>query len=268
MSNKETEQQSEFDVGPPGLPASDDEENLILDIDGFEGPLDVLLALARTQKVDLKQISILQLVQQFLEFVAEDRVQKLEKAADYLVMAAWLTYLKSRLLLPEENSEEDMSAEEMAAQLTYQLQRLAAIRDAAARLMSRNQLKRDVFARGLPEPVIVTRNASFALSLYDLLRTYADHKTRHAIADIRIHKPDIYTLDQALERLNTMIGLALDWTDLYQFLPEMDMADDMKRSVKASLFTASLEMARAGKAEIVQKQTFGPLLIKKTDRPD
>ncbi|PCI49005.1 MAG: segregation/condensation protein A, partial [Alphaproteobacteria bacterium] len=179
----------------------DDEERLILDIDGFEGPLDVLLTLARRQKVDLKQISILELVQQFLRFVAEARVQKLETAADYLVMAAWLAYLKSRLLLPEENSEEEFSAEEMAARLTYQLQRLNAIREVAATLMSRNQLKRDVFSRGMPEPVIVTKNATFELSLYELLKGYADHKTRKSIADIRIHKREVYTLDQALERL-------------------------------------------------------------------
>ncbi len=270
MNDKETKEQLEFTHAAQGAP--DGEAVLILDIDGFEGPLDVLLALARTQKVDLKQISILELVQQFLKFVAEAKVQKLEKAADYLVMAAWLAYLKSRLLLPEESSEEELSAEEMAARLTYQLQRLSAIRDASARLMSRNQLRRDVFARGMPESVIVTKNAIFELSLYDLLRVYADHKTRNAIADIRIHKRDVYTLDQALERLKGMIGLAVDWTDLYQFLPDSntgsDMPDNMKRSVKASLFTASLEMARSGKAEIVQKQVFGPLFIRKTDRKD
>ncbi len=270
MNDKETKEQSEFDI-PPQSPL-DGEAVLILDIDGFEGPLDVLLALARTQKVDLKQISILELVQQFLKFVADAKVQKLEKAADYLVMAAWLAYLKSRLLLPEENSEEELSAEEMAARLTYQLQRLSAIREVSARLMSRNQLRRDVFARGMPEPVIVTKNAVFELSLYDLLRVYADHKTRNAVADIHMHKRDIYTLDQALERLKAMIGLAVDWTDLYQFLPDSSpdskMGDDMKRSVKASLFTASLELARAGKAEIVQKQVFGPLFIRKADRKD
>lgn len=266
MERNEPEQQSAFDGLSPVSPVPDDEERLILDIDGFEGPLDVLLSLARTQKVDLKQISILELVQQFLEFVATAKVQKLEKAADYLVMAAWLAYLKSRLLLPEENFEEELSAEEMAARLTYQLQRLNAFREASAALMSRNQLKRDVFARGMPEPVIVTKNATFELSLYDLLRAYADHKTRHAVSDIRIHKREVYTLDQALERLRGLIGLALDWTDLFQFLPDSIMGEEMTRSVKASLFTASLEMAREGKAEIIQKQTFGPLFIRKRDR--
>jgi len=273
MSDKETGQQSEFDINHAPHSPSDGEEVLILDIDGFEGPLDVLLALARTQKVDLKQISILELVQQFLKFVADAKVQKLEKAADYLVMAAWLAYLKSRLLLPEENSEEEFSAEELAARLTYQLQRLSAIRESSARLMSHDRLNRDVFARGMPEAVIVSKNATFDLSLYDLLRVYSDHKTRHAVADIRIHKREVYTLDQALERLNGMIGLAIDWTDLFEFLPEFNikshmesnMGDDMGRSTKASLFTASLEMARSGKAEIVQKQAFGPLFIRKKD---
>ena len=262
-----TEQQFIFENDLPHVSGAD-EERLILDIEGFEGPLDVLLALARTQKVDLKQISILELVQQFLEFVSEAKIQKLEKAADYLVMAAWLAYLKSRLLLPEENSEDDLSAEEMAARFTYQLQRLGAIRDVAATLMSRNQLRRDVFARGMAESVIVTRNTTFELSLYDVLRAYADHKTRNAIADIRIHKRDVYTLDQALERLGSLIGTAIDWTELCQFMPKNSGGEEMTRSVKASLFTASLEMARQGKAEIIQKQTFGPLFIRKTNRED
>jgi segregation and condensation protein A len=268
MTKKEPEQQNAFDDIPSVIQPPDDEERLILDIGGFEGPLDVLLTLARSQKVDLKQISILELVEQFLKFVAEARVQKLEKAADYLVMAAWLAYLKSRLLLPEESSDEEFSAEEMAARLTYQLQRLNAIREASAALMSRNQLKRDVFARGMPEPVIVTKNPVFELSLYELLRAYADHKTRKSIADIKIHKRDVYTLDQALERLRGLIGLALDWTDLFQFLPDSIVGEEMTRSIKASIFTASLELAREGKAEIIQKQTFGPLFIRKRDRED
>lgn len=266
MAHKETGQQDAFEDTPAHVRPEDKSEHLILDIEGYEGPLDVLLALARTQKVDLKQISILELVKQFLKFVATAKVQNLEKAADYIVMAAWLAYLKSRLLLPEESSQDDMSAEEMAARLTYQLQRLNAIREVAATLMSRNQLKRDVFARGMAEQVIVTKNKTFELSLYELLRGYADHKTRHAIADIRIHKRSVYTLDQALGRLKDLIGMALDWTDLLQFLPDNMGDEDMMKSIKASLFTASLELARQGKAEIIQKQTFGPLYIKKRDR--
>ncbi|MCF8474471.1 MAG: segregation/condensation protein A [Emcibacter sp.] len=268
MTNNKQDQYNSFYDFSSVIPSPHNDEKFILDIQGFEGPLDVLLSLARTQKVDLKQISILELVQQFLKFVEEIKIQKLEKAADYLVMAAWLAYLKSRLLLPDENSEEELSAEEMAARLTLQLQRLSAIRDSAATLMSRNQLKRDVFARGRPESVIISRNATFELSYYELIRAYADHKCRKSIADIRIHKREIYTLDQALERLQGLIGMALDWTDLFQFLPDSIMNEEMTRSVKASMFTASLEMARQGKAEIIQKQIFGPLYIRKRDRSD
>lgn len=266
MTDEDTGQQSAFEG--LSVKSPEDDRGLIVDIEGFEGPLDVLLMLARSQKVDLKQISILELVQQFLEFVADVKVQKLEKAADYLVMAAWLAYLKSRLLLPEENIEDEFSAEEMAARLTYQLQRLNAIREVAATLMARNQLGRDVFARGRPEPVIITRTASYDVSFYELLRAYADHKTRSAIADIRIHKREVYTLDQALERLQELIGTIPDWTDLFRFMPESVMGEEMTRSVKASLFTASLEMTRKGEVEIIQKQPFGPVFIRKRDRKD
>lgn len=268
MANHEPDQPSIFGDETPTVEKPEEGERFILDIEGFEGPLDVLLTLARTQKVDLKQISILELVEQYLTFVDELRVQKLEKAADYLVMAAWLAYLKSRLLLPEEPSEDELSAEELAARLTYQLQRLNAIRECSAALMSRNQLNRDVFARGMPEPVIVTKNSVYELSLYEILRAYADHQTKHAIADIRIHKREVYTLDQALNRLKNLIGTAVTWTDLFQFLPENIETAQMIRSVKASLFTASLEMTREGHAEIEQKQAFGPLFVRKRDRRD
>jgi len=255
----------EFELPDPRLVKSDDiadEERLIVDIEGFEGPLDVLLALSRTQKVDLKQISILELVKQYLEFVNEARALRLELAADYLVMAAWLAYLKSRLLLPEEDNDEEVSAEELAARLTYQLERLGAIRERAAILMSRNQMGRDMFARGAPEPVIITRHHTYELSMYELLTAYAAHKTREAVADIRIHKRAVFTLDQAIERLSDMLGLALDWTDLSQFLPEDIQDAQLVKSVKASMFTASLELAKVGKADIVQKQMFGPLFIR------
>ncbi|MFC7050807.1 segregation and condensation protein A [Emcibacter nanhaiensis] len=258
------------DQADPAAAVSDMEEaeRLVLDIRGFEGPLDVLLALSRTQKVDLKQISILELVEQYLVFIAEARRLRLEVAADYLVMAAWLAYLKSRLLLPIEESEEELSADELAARLTYQLQRLEAMRDAAAKLMSRDQLGRDVFVRGAPEAVHITRNATYELSLYELLKGYAEHKIRKSVSDIRIHKREVYTLDQALERLGDMIGQVLDWTSLEAFLPADLKSNDMMRSAKASLFTATLEMARQGKAEIVQKQTFGPLMIRGRHRED
>ncbi|MBT5185469.1 MAG: segregation/condensation protein A [Kordiimonadaceae bacterium] len=240
----------------------EDEERLIVDIEGFEGPLDVLLALSRTQKVDLKQISILDLVKQYLEFVNQARELRLELAADYLVMAAWLAYLKSRLLLPEDDNDDDISADELAARLSYQLQRLGAIRDRAAILMSRNQMGRDMFARGAPEAVIVTRHHTYELGIYDLLTAYAQHKTREAVADIRIHKRNIYTIEQALERLSDMLGYALDWTSLEHFLPAELVDEKIIKSAKASLFSASLELAKVGKADLVQKQAFGPLFIR------
>ncbi|NOZ43290.1 MAG: segregation/condensation protein A [Alphaproteobacteria bacterium] len=269
MTVRDTGQYSVFDDDPAPVGSPGDDENLVVDIDGFEGPLDVLLALARSQKVDLKQISILELVQQFLDFVAAAKLHRLEKAADYLVMAAWLAYLKSRLLLPEENIEEEYSAGEMAARLSFHLQRLNAMRRVAATLMSHNQLGRDVFARGRPEPVIVTTVTSgYEVSFYQLLRAYADHKTRKAVADIRIHQRDIYSLDQALDRLRGLIGDVPDWTDLFQFIPESVIDAKMTRSVKAGLFTASLEMTRGGSAEIIQKQMFGPVFIRKRDRKD
>lgn len=265
MNEIENSDIDEFELPDPRLGKMDDvseEERLIVDIDGFEGPLDVLLTLSRTQKVDLKQISILELVKQYLEFVQQARELRLELAADYLVMAAWLAYLKSRLLLPEEENEDELSAEELAARLTYQLQRLGAIRDRAAELMSRNQMGRDMFARGAPEPVIVTRHHTYELSLYDLLKAYSEQKTRGAAADIRIHKRAVYTLDKAIERLSDMLGLAIDWTDLEQFMPSDIDDPQIIRSAKASMFTASLELAKNGKADIIQKQMFGPLFIR------
>ncbi len=255
----------DFETPNPLLSKSDDladDERLIIDIDGFEGPLDVLLALSRTQKVDLKQISILELVKQYLEFVQQARALRLELAADYLVMAAWLAYLKSRLLLPEEENEDELSAEELAARLTYQLERLNAIRERAAILMSRNQLGRDMFARGAPEPVIVTRHHTYGLSMYELLKAYAEYKTREAVADIRIFKRSVYTLDQAISRLSDMLGLAIDWTSLEAFLPDDIEDEQMAKSMKASMFSATLEMAKIGKADLVQKQMFGPLFIR------
>jgi segregation and condensation protein A len=255
----------DFEMPEPRLPKMDDvkeEERLIVDIDGFEGPLDVLLALSRTQKVDLKQISILELVKQYLEFVTQARELRLELAADYLVMAAWLAYLKSRLLLPEEENVDELSAEELAARLTYQLERLGAIRDRAAELMSRNQMGRDMFSRGMPEPVIVTRYHTYELSLYDLLKTYAEHRAREAVADIRIHKRAVYTLEMAIKRLSDMLGLAIDWTNLEDFMPEGITDPQLIKSTKASVFAASLELAKVGKADLIQKQLFGPLFIK------
>jgi len=255
----------EFEIPDPRLTKKDgldEEERLIVDIDGFEGPLDVLLTLSRTQKVDLKQISILDLVKQYLKFVTQATALRLELAADYLVMAAWLAYLKSRLLLPEEENEDEISAEELAARLTYQLERLNAVRERAAILMSRNQIGRDMFVRGMPEAVVITRHHTYDLSMYDLLKAYAEHKTRETVADIHIFKRNVFTLDQAISRLSDMLGLALDWTNLEQFMPTDIEDQQLFKSIKASMFSASLEMAKVGKADLVQKQIFGPLFVR------
>lgn len=234
---------------------------LIIDIDGYEGPLDVLLTLARTQKVDLRHISILELVKQYLAFVAEMGRLRLELAADYLVMAAWLAYLKSRLLLPPDE-EEQPSAEDLAARLAHQLARLEAMREAAARLMARNRLGRDVFARGNPEGVRVVRTALYDVTLYDLLKAYADHSARTRISEMKIPRVSVYSLDEAIARLERMLGHTLDWTALERFLPASVPGPRGQRSATASLFVAALELARQGRADIRQGEAFGPLYVR------
>ncbi len=237
-------------------------EQLVVNIEGFEGPLDILLMLARTQKVDLKQISILELVEQYLVFIHEAGRHRLELAADYLVMAAWLAYLKSRLLLPEPELGEEPSAEELASRLQFQLQKLEAIRDVAAQLMSHDRLGRDVFARGAPEGVQVSRTRKVDLGFYELLKAYAEHTTRRSVSDLHIRRVKVYSLEDAIERLERLLGTIPDWTALEYFLPEF--RDDAKgrRSARASMFVASLEMARLGKAEIRQHEAFGPLYLR------
>lgn len=246
----------------PDLPRDIPEaEKLIVDVDGFEGPLDVLLTLARTQKVDLRQISILALVEQYLAFIAEARRARLELAADYLVMAAWLAYLKSRLLLPEEE-EEEPSAEQLAAELAHRLARLEAMRDAAAQLMARDLMGRDVFRRGRPEGVQITQKPLYDLTLYELLRAYADHAVRTRVTEIKIPRVNVYSLEEALERLSDMLGRSLDWTTLERFLPGYVPGPRGRRSATASMFVAALELARQGRAEIRQGEHYGPLYLR------
>lgn len=243
-----------------------DPNALVLQIDGFEGPLDVLLTLARVQKVDLAQISILELVEQYLEFVQAAKRLKLELAADYLVMAAWLAYLKSRLLLPKEDESDEPGAEELAMRLQLRLQRLEAMRDAGARIMARNRVGRDLFLRGMPEGLKLLRRGSYDLTLYELLKAYSDQQSKEVISEIRIERRPIFSLEEALDRLSDLIGDTFSWTMLSQFLP-VDLQDrSMKRSAVASMFVASLELARQGDAEIRQMETFGPLYLRKIDR--
>lgn len=239
---------------------------LVLDLDGYEGPLDVLLALARDQKVDLRRISILQLAEQYLVFIAEVRKVRLELAADYLVMAAWLAYLKSRLLLPEPPDDEQPSGEEMAARLTWQLRRLEAIRDVSARLMARPRLGQDIFARGAPEGITVIRRSIYDLSLFELLRAYADHKvSRGSPEPLRLRRSAVYSIEEALGRLTEMLGRMPEWSMLQSYLPT-DIGDAFTlRSAVASTFVASLEMAKQGKLELRQGQVFGPLYLRRQE---
>ena len=239
-------------------------EALIIDVDGFEGPLDLLLTLSRTQKVDLRRISVLQLAEQYLGFVEQARQLRIELAADYLVMAAWLAYLKSRLLLPPDPDEEGPSGEELAAHLAFQLERLQAMREAAARLMGRDQKGRDFFARGDPTPLAVSRKTVFDVSLLDLMRAYARLRTRDEFRPYAFDRTDIYPLEAALERLSRMVPGAADWTSLQAYLPEgWRGAPARKRSAVASTFAATLELAKQGQIELRQSDTFAPLHLRR-----
>lgn len=238
-------------------------EALIVDVDGWEGPLDLLLTLARGQKVDLLKISVLQLAEQYLGFVERARSLRIELAADYLVMAAWLAYLKSRLLLPPDPNEEGPSAEDMAAHLAFQLQRLEAMREVAAQLMARDQKGRDFFVRGLPEEVEATKQIKWTASLLDLMQAYARLRTKDNFRPFVMDR-QVFTMDQALERLRPLIGYMGDWAMIESFLPEDWRGDPLKRrSATAATFAASLELVKAGKIEIRQGETFAPIQIRR-----
>ena len=247
--------ESEFFEGP-----ARDEEALNLSLDGWEGPLDLLLNLARVQKVDLHQISILALVEQYLSYLEGARKLRLEIAADYLVMAAWLAYLKSCLLLPKD-PEADPSPEELALRLQLRLQQLDAMRDAGARLMGRDRLGRDVFARGAPEGLRLVRKSDRRASPFDLFAAYGVVKARTQPAMHVVHDRRVMTLDDALERVSRLVGAHLDWTVLESFLPSSEDAAFLK-SALASSFVAALELARQGRLEIAQEQPFAPLRVR------
>lgn len=235
-------------------------ETLTLDIDGWEGPLDVLLALARTQKVDLRQISILELVEQYLSFIAEARALKLELAADYLVMAAWLAYLKSALLLPRD-PEESPSPEELALRLQLRLERLNAMREAGARLLTRDRLGRDVFRRGAPEGLRQLRKARWEVEIYDLIAAYGRISARTRPVMHVVATRDVMTLDEAIERVARLVGARIEWSTIESFLPE-DASGTYRKSALASSFVAALELARQGRVELRQKSAFAPLYLR------
>lgn len=241
-------------------------EALIVDVDGYEGPLDLLLTLSRTQKVDLRRISVLQLAEQYLAFVEEARALRIELAADYLVMAAWLAYLKSRLLLPPEPGAEGPSAEDLAAHLAFQLERLSAMREAAARLMARDQKGRDFFARGLPEDVTLHRRITYSATLIDLMRAYARIRTKDEFRPFVMDRDHVFTMEQALDRMRGLIGYAGDWADLTSFLPEgWDTNPMRRRSATAAHFAAVLELAKRGQIALRQGETFAPIQIRRKD---
>ncbi len=234
---------------------------LIIDLDGFEGPLDVLLQLAQDQKVDLVHISILHLADQYLLWVTEARRKNLELAADYLVMAAWLAYLKSRLLIPDMSTEEEPSAEEMAAALAFQLQRLEAMRTAGEKLLELSVLGLKVFRKGQPESFGRKDEVSYDITLYDLMKAYGDQMNKHGDQTLFIEPMDLYSMDMAIERLRSVLGKIPEWTKLVAFLPD-DLKNSLHtRSAIASTFAAALEMARDGKVKIQQADTFGTIFI-------
>lgn len=238
-------------------------EALIVDVDGYEGPLDLLLTLSRTQKVDLRKISVLALAEQYLGFVERAKTLRIELAADYLVMAAWLTFLKSRLLLPPDPADEGPSGEELAAHLAFQLERLSAMRDAAAKLMARDQKGRDFFVRGLPEDVTRVRRVRYTATLLDLMQGYARLRTKDEFRPYSMDRDHVMTLEQALERMRGLIGYAGEWTDLLSYLPEGWEADPKRRrSATASHFAASLELAKNGAIQIRQMESFAPIQIR------
>lgn len=239
-------------------------EALIVDVDGYEGPLDLLLTLSRTQKVDLRKISILHLAEQYLAFIDKAKELRLELAADYLVMAAWLAFLKSRLLLPPDPQEDGPSGEELAAHLAFQLERLSAMREASAKLMARDQLGRDFFVRGLQEDVTRVRKVTYTATLLDLMQAYARIKTKDEFRPFVMDRDNVFTMEQALDRMRGLIGFAGEWSDLTSWLPEGWDSDPLRRrSATAATFAASLELAKAGQVELRQADVFAPIQIRK-----
>lgn len=240
------------------------EPTLTVDVDGFEGPLDLLLHLSRNQKVDLAQISVVALVDQYLEFIRKARDLRLELAADYLVMAAWLAFLKSKLLIPKPREENGESGEDLAALLQFRLKRLEAMRNAGEKLINRNRLGREFFPRGLPEAVILEQKSEYSASLFDLLASYARNRQRTAMKTVRMQKRTVFSLKEARTILRRLIGETSDWLALDQFLIEFLAEPEERRSAIASTFAASLELVRERQLEIRQDATFAPIYLRQS----
>jgi len=238
------------------------EDALVVDVDGFEGPLDMLLTLARAQKVDLRRVSVLQLARQYIAFVEDARARRIDVAAEYLVMAAWLAWLKSRLMLPaEETAEEEASGEEMAARLAHRLERLDAMRRAAGALMARDRLGHAVFARGAPEPLADVRDVRWRGGLAELMRAYARVRSREEYRPLALDRPQVVGIDAAIERLRSVVGHVPGWATLSQYLAP-GWSGPLRRSAVASSLVAALELAREGVLEIRQDVAFGPVLLR------
>jgi len=244
-----------------------DEPALMVDVEGFEGPLDLLLTLARTQKVDLSKISILALADQYLAFIEAARKLRLELAADYLVMAAWLAYLKSRLLLPEVTDPNGQSAEDLANALAWRLKRLEAFREVSAKLMERPQLQRDVFRRGDPEPITDIKTPEWTATLYDLLSAYASQRQQTALAHVRFKQRTVWSLQEAREALQRLIGQAGDWSRLDEYLIAYLVEPAQRATAFASSLAATLELVREGVIEVHQQNAFGPIYLRKREIP-
>jgi segregation and condensation protein A len=242
---------------------ADGEPSLVVDVEGYEGPLDLLLALARQQKVDLAKISILALADQYLHFIEAARKIRLELAADYLVMAAWLAYLKSRLLLPEPPTPDGPSAEDMAAALANRLRRLEAIREASNRLVNRPQLQRDIFARGNPESIAEVRHQKFTATLFDLLSAYAVQRQQRILTSVHLARRTVWSLAEARASLERLVGIADDWSCLDEYLLSYVVDPSQRATVFASSFAAALELVREGDMELNQKEAFAPLYFRK-----
>jgi segregation and condensation protein A len=256
-----------FETGRPAELAEDDEPALLVDVEGYEGPLDLLLALARQQKVDLHKISILALADQYLVFIEAARKIRLELAADYLVMAAWLAYLKSRLLLPEAPTADGPSAEEMATALANRLRRLEAIREASNRLMTRPQLQREIFPRGQPESIAEIRHPKYTATLYDLLTAYAVQRQSRVLTSVHLARRTVWSLAEARASLERLVGIAEDWSRLDEYLLSYVADPSQKATVFASSFAAALELVREGSMDLNQKEAFAPLYFRKRPPP-
>lgn len=245
----------------PGQPVQT-EFVFVVDLDGFEGPIDLLLTLARHQKVDLAKMSILALAEQYLAYIQKARDLKLEIAADYLVTAAWLTYLKSRLLLPPPHDDDEPTGEELAEALTARLQRLDAIRRAADMLFTRPRLGQDRFVRGQPEGLRIRKKSRYRLNLHELLQAYLDQRARGTKPDYRIATPSVMRIEDAVERITSFLG-GPDWHNLLAYLPTDFIDDRFRRSTIAAHIGASLEMARDGLLDLRQATPFGPIYIRR-----